>query len=582
MHLLNARTRQLEEVSHKPPAYAILSHRWRHGEVQFEDIRKDDACSLMPGYAKIKRCCAQAVQDGLEYVWVDTCCIDKQSSAVLSESLNSMFAWYKAARVCYAYLDDVSCDEVLDEENASFEDSEWFGRGWTLQELLAPETLYFFAEDWTMIGSKISLASTVARITGIHEDVLLYPERLYFFSIATRMSWAARRRTTKDEDMAYSLMGIFDVHMPIIYGEGGKKAFSRLQHEIIKASNDQSIFAWRTHIPGRRPPSTPLGPLAESPVSFSRSSGICRISPDEWTQYWGKKDEAHIQGTIPRLPEFTMTNNGLNITLPMRELEDPKDTVEAILCCCTGPVAWDGDGYTVDCEKAKPVCIYLKKLFSPHVQHYERTLDLDHKGEMEPRFDIGYVLKDIHLRSPQANMATPRKETSSPNFVVRYVRVSEAGFIPELNVAPRCVIAQSGEGTALLRMELPLEPDQRLTVARIVVHRPADGECFTVALGASSFKSGGGPWVYATAGESDERQVKEAVQNLSKMDWARLTLRTREVVNVTMRKTDSGSVGYGGNRGDNEYKVTLIVNTPTSREPRHTPKVKNVLMYTPT
>jgi len=577
MHLLKACTRQLEEFSHKPPAYAILSHRWRHGEVQFDDIRKDGTtCSLIPGYAKIERCCAQAVQDGLEYVWIDTCCIDKRSSAVLSESLNSMFAWYRAAHVCYAYLDDVSSDEGLDEENAGFEDSEWFARGWTLQELLAPETLYFFARDWTMIGSKISLASTVARITGIHSDALLYPERLYFFSIATRMSWAARRRTTKDEDMAYSLMGIFDVHMPIIYGEGGKKAFSRLQHEIIKVSNDQSIFAWRTHIPGRRPPSTPLGPLAEFPVSFSRSSAIHRISPDKWTQYWTEKDQAHLQGTIPHLLEFALTNNGLNITLPMRELEDHKDIFEAILCCCTGPVVWDGNGYVVECEQAKPVCIYLTKLFSPHVQHYGRILDLDHKGGIE-RFDSGYVLQDIHLS--QANMTTPRKEITSPNFVVQYVRVSEAGFIPKLNVAPRCVIDESGDGTALLRMEMPLEPDQCLTVARIVVQRPADGECFTVALGASSFKSGGGPWVYATAGELDEGQVKEAVQNRSKMDWASLPLRTGDVVNVTMRKTNSGSVIYGGNRGDNEYKVTLIVHTPTSREP---PKVKNVLVYTPT
>ncbi|KAL4079042.1 heterokaryon incompatibility protein-domain-containing protein [Scleroderma citrinum] len=528
MRLLNTHTQRLEEFSQKPPAYAILSHRWRNEEVQFHDL---ESARSMPCYNKIRHCCDQARQDGLEYVWIDTCCIDKGSSAILSESLNSMFAWYRAAYVCYAYLQDVDSDGDPSEEGASFEESEWFNRGWTLQELLAPETLYFFAKDWTMIGSKISLASTIARITGIHKDALLYPERLYLFSIATRMSWAARRQTTKEEDRAYSLMGIFDVHMPIIYGEGGKKAFSRLQREIIKASNDQSILAWRTHISGRRlQASTPLGPLAESPVSFSRSGTIHPISLNKWTQYCVGTDQVHLQGTTLRL-EFSMTNNGLNITLPLRELETPKDTFEAVLCCCT-------------------VRIYLK---NPHVQHYERTLDLDFKGEIKSR--TPFVLKDIHLGLSQPTTAsTSQKGNSPPNFVVQYIGVSESGFVPQEVVASRCIIVRS-KGTILLRMERHLEPEECLRVAKITLRRSSDGECFTVGVGASSAKTGGGPWVYAMKGDLDERVGGNA---RSKMDWAKLTLSTREVVNVTMRKMNSSNAYRG-----REYKVTLTIQRPT-------------------
>lgn len=550
MHLLKARTQELEEIPNKPPAYAILTHRWRDREVQFNDIKNLDDAGTMPGYYKIKHCCDQALQDGLEYVWIDTCCIDKQSSAVLSESLNSMFTWYKAAHVCYAYLDDVCGDEDPNEDGSSFEDSEWWGRGWTLQELLAPETVYFFAKDWTMIGSKISLAPTIAKITGIHTDTLLYPERLPLFSVATRMSWAARRRTTKEEDMAYALMGIFDVHMPIIYGEGGKRAFSRLQHEIIRTSNDQSIFAWRTHTPARRP-STPLTPLAESPAFFSRCGDIQRISPGDWAHYCAETNQAHLQATAPRLLEFAMTNNGLNITLPIRELKVPEDTFEAILCCCTGPVAWDGSSYAIDRAKAKVVCIYLRKPVLPYIQHYERVLDLD--GEkIKP--NSGYTLQGIHLGSPQPSLS---QKDILPNFAVHYVGVSDSKFTPRLHPAPSCVFAKHEDGAVLLRMERPLELGERLTLARIVVQRPKDGECFTVVLGASSTKSDGGPWVYATQGNLDETEDAKAVQSRSKMDWAKLTLRTREVVNLTMRKMDSSV------HGGKEYKVTLMVHGPT-------------------
>ncbi|KIJ66173.1 hypothetical protein HYDPIDRAFT_62368, partial [Hydnomerulius pinastri MD-312] len=243
MLLLNAITKKLEEFHHDPPSYAAFSHRWRLEEVQFHDIQAPHAPS-MAGYAKIEGCCAQALQDGYSHVWIDTCCIDKNSSAVLSEAINSMYAWYKGAHICYTYLDDVRSDEDPLAEGSSFEKSEWFTRGWTLQELLAPESVFFFAADWTVIGSKVSLADKVANITGISKEILVSARLNVSLSIATRMSWAAGRKTTKEEDRAYSLMGIFDVHMPILYGEGEKKAFFRLQNEIMHSTNDQSIFAW--------------------------------------------------------------------------------------------------------------------------------------------------------------------------------------------------------------------------------------------------------------------------------------------------------------------------------------------------
>ncbi|KAH7909485.1 heterokaryon incompatibility protein-domain-containing protein, partial [Hygrophoropsis aurantiaca] len=240
MRLLNVATKMLE-VHSRPPSYAILSHRWRDGEIQFQDVHQPHAVK-MAGYAKLERCCVQAIKDGYRFVWIDTCCIDKSSSAELSEAINSMYSWYQNAEVCYAYLDDVPSSENPDIPKSAFSQSVWFTRGWTLQELIAPESVIFFAMDWKEIGSKASLASTISRITHVEPGVLL--SRLTGeVSVLRRMSWAAQRQTTREEDRAYSLMGLFGVNMPTIYGEGNN-ALVRLQLEIVRTSNDQSIFAW--------------------------------------------------------------------------------------------------------------------------------------------------------------------------------------------------------------------------------------------------------------------------------------------------------------------------------------------------
>ncbi|KAF9222313.1 hypothetical protein BS17DRAFT_802931 [Gyrodon lividus] len=199
MLLLNVSAKRLEEFDY-PLELVIASHRWHHDEVLFQDIHAD----------------------GLSYIWIDTCCIDKSSSAAVSEADNSMYAWYESAKVCYAYLDDVLSGEDV-------EGIEWFTRSGMLQGLLAAKSVSFFVKHWTPTGSKASLAHVVADTIGIHAKILVIE---------------AARESLRGEDRAYSLMGTIHIHVPIIYGEGVDKAFTRLQHEIMQVSNNQSIFAW--------------------------------------------------------------------------------------------------------------------------------------------------------------------------------------------------------------------------------------------------------------------------------------------------------------------------------------------------
>ncbi|GES61640.1 HET-domain-containing protein [Aspergillus terreus] len=224
MRLLNTATLTLEEfVPNKIPPYAILSHTWGEIEVVFEDFQRLTAEPKTAWKTKVEKCCQQAVQEDLNYVWIDTCCIDKSSSAELSESINSMYSWYEKAQVCYAHLEGVSSDV---DPRAYFST-----RGCVL------------FENWVEIGRKSTVYKIPYGITQIDEDILLHRRPVSSASIARRMAWAAHRQTTRPEDVAYCLMGLFSVNMPMLYGEGDK-AFLRLQEEIMKQSDDQSIFAW--------------------------------------------------------------------------------------------------------------------------------------------------------------------------------------------------------------------------------------------------------------------------------------------------------------------------------------------------
>ncbi|KAI6089337.1 heterokaryon incompatibility protein-domain-containing protein [Hypoxylon rubiginosum] len=247
MRLLNVHTRQLEEFTgnvQDRPKYAILSHTWGKKEITFQDLSQPYH-QQRPEYAKIEGCCRQAIRDNYTYVWVDTCCIDKSSSAELSEAINSMFAWYRDAAVCYVYLVDVPTGQDPFAEDSAFRKSRWFKRGWTLQELLAPSLLEFYDMEWDRLflwEDDHSTYDILGTITGIEIQYISAHENIRSAPVALLFSWASQRSTSREEDEAYCLLGLVGVNMPLLYGEGGR-AFLRLQEEIIKKSGDMSILA---------------------------------------------------------------------------------------------------------------------------------------------------------------------------------------------------------------------------------------------------------------------------------------------------------------------------------------------------
>ncbi|KAG9229631.1 hypothetical protein BJ875DRAFT_499792 [Amylocarpus encephaloides] len=223
------------------PPYAILSHTWGpdNEEVTFEDIVNETG-DIKPGYEKIRFCGEQARQDGLQCFWIDTCCINKKNNAELSRSINAMFRWYQNAAKCYVYLSDVStrkrkASDRLSEHiwEKAFRESRWFTRGWTLQELLAPDSVEFFSREGEPLGDKSSLRSQICEITNIPHTALRR-KPLSQFSVEERLRWIQHRQTKLEEDKAYSLLGIFDVYVLPIYGEGAAKAYARLLDEFHK------------------------------------------------------------------------------------------------------------------------------------------------------------------------------------------------------------------------------------------------------------------------------------------------------------------------------------------------------------
>lgn len=296
------------------PKYAILSHTWDKEEVLFEHISAQKA-KRQKGYKKIEGCCNRAKQDGFEYIWVDTCCINKASSAELSEAINSMFAWYRNAQICYAHLQDVPNAVSPELPNSFFRVSRWFTRGWTLQELIAPRRVEFFTAEWTFIGERTALAPLIEKITGVDYAVLCgLPVEV---SVAKRMSWAARRQTTRVEDRAYSLMGLFGLHMQAIYGEG-ERAFWRLQQELLSQSMDYSIFAWESDDPA------PQGLLASSPEQFANCANIIETPYAQFVTAWKLPDP---------VPEMQRSGLGLRLRLPLFEVPDSQYLRIAALPC---------------------------------------------------------------------------------------------------------------------------------------------------------------------------------------------------------------------------------------------------------
>ncbi|KAL5117859.1 hypothetical protein ACEQ8H_004177 [Pleosporales sp. CAS-2024a] len=307
--------------------YAILSHIWGpdKDEVTYEEMMippKDRPEKLLQksGYKKIVEACKLAASSRyrLPYAWIDTCCINKASSAELSEGINSMFRYYREASICFAYMPDMT------DEGSSFIASKWFTRGWTLQELIAPREVVFYGRAWDFKGTKTSLAAQITDITGIPDKILRHDMELNEIPVAQRFSWASERRTTREEDTAYCLLGIFDINMAILYGEGSK-AFVRLQQQILSESADDSIFLWN------------------DPFSNDKFTGILAPHPNRFRQMRSIRAEPRF-----RTRDFYLTNRGIKLSVGL---------------------AWDGPtGLAILPLKhslgavAKPVGIYLRRV----------------------------------------------------------------------------------------------------------------------------------------------------------------------------------------------------------------------------
>ena len=326
---------------------------------------------------KIRRFCEIAAEDGFELAWADTCCIDKTNPSELEEAIASMYDWYSYAKACYVFLPDVSLPDAPDSTSrqagtdgrweAEFRDSHWFRRGWTLQELLAPNVVIFFSKEWRVLGSKHTLTPIIQDITAIEPAILRCQKPLDAVSVAHRMSWAAGRQTTREEDRAYSMLGIFGVNIPIIYGEGSY-AFYRLQEAIINEIPDQTIFAWHLCPPQpsllpetfSRPsdahrrmaaapstmdkelPKLPVNALyhlrqyllANSPDDFANSSDLVPLSPQELVEILYTTPADAIQA-------FKSTAYGISTRLPLVQFTQPSSPSDsaaylAVLACKFG------------------------------------------------------------------------------------------------------------------------------------------------------------------------------------------------------------------------------------------------------
>ncbi|KAI1263838.1 heterokaryon incompatibility protein-domain-containing protein [Xylariaceae sp. FL1019] len=297
MWLINTSTLELEEfINHPKRQYVIFSHTWGECETSFRAWKKRRDVQS-PGYVKVKKFVNIAHESGYRYAWADTYCINKESSAELSEAINSMFKYYEDAAECYVFLSDLPTVAEIDDDGNSYNQrrkaflkSRWFTRGWTLQELLAPSAITFFDRGWDTWGSKDTLTADIASAAGVPPKVLDKSLSIQSYPIACRMSWASRRVTIRPEDIAYCLLGIFDIHMPLLYGEGDR-AFIRLQEEICKRTNDKSLFAWS---------------MAEPSIQYS---GLLSPSPSNFRDFLSV-GKTNISVRVDE-DEFTITNKGI-------------------------------------------------------------------------------------------------------------------------------------------------------------------------------------------------------------------------------------------------------------------------------
>jgi hypothetical protein len=280
----------------------------RNGREVFQKMKEICGCMsdnhyFATDFVKLVKFCEAALRCKCDYVWLDTGCINKQSSTELEESIRSMFSWYRNSHICIVHLSETAKPYTMRVDP-------WFTRGWTLQELLAPKVIKFFSKSWRPLTAKpndkipdaelgVALWKSISEITGI-PDVELLNFEPGIINVRERMVWVSRRQTTRIEDMAYCLIGIFNIPLSIAYGEG-QMAFHRLQVEIVERSHDRGLFAWSGS------PSPHNSMFAVGPEAFFPLEGSLFTAGEE------------VAGFTD--PTFALTNYGLRIPLSVYDVQ---------------------------------------------------------------------------------------------------------------------------------------------------------------------------------------------------------------------------------------------------------------------
>ncbi|KAG2030353.1 hypothetical protein BDR03DRAFT_974707 [Suillus americanus] len=330
----SSRKETLHKVLGDKVKFAILSHRWLDtGEPTFLDMSESqkDMSENSPGYPKLTKFCEKAEEYGCELAWLDTCCINKDSSAELDEAIQAMFNWYRSAAICIAYL---ACSSNV----SDFAKEPWFTRGWTLQELLAPEKMKFYGKDWKPLSdnfddkhprdlvipsideisipitpSQPDILTAITRLTEIESrDLISFSPGIH--NVHQRLRWASRRTTKRIEDMAYSLIGIFDISMPITYGEGQRSWF-RLMEIILQQCKSWEIFVW-------------AGEWSPYSSAIPRSpKGYEAFDIQDSTELSNALDMGRLEGIVGEIPPglrgdhaFATTRHGVQMKLPLLDV----------------------------------------------------------------------------------------------------------------------------------------------------------------------------------------------------------------------------------------------------------------------
>lgn len=450
-----------EFSTHELPSFAVLAHSVGDVEVTYSDAVGDAAAArAKANYEKLAFAARQALADGYEYLFIHSCCVDRRSSAELDEAANSALQWYRKAGTVYAYLPDCPADARATDPASPFAASRWFRDPWMLLPLVASRNLTFYAAQWTKLGTKADLASDISAVTGVGLSFIRGTRPIETASVAQRMSWAARRSTARVEDVAYALMGLFSVHMPLLYGEG-ERAFLRLQEEIIRHSNDYSLFAW---LDESAHPDQHYGLLARTPLWFEKCGHIVPY--------------AHSQSWAP----YKMTNRGVKI--------------DSIVQCRPVGVGGRQHALALDCpandEDNTYLAVFLQKCSNNEYVRV-RANELDRISRSEWALERGnatkiYVRQDVDRIAPSEGGVYPFhairfRQGPDPAAHQLVGMVRSTGFPDQYKHYKSAFDAKLQKLSYLPQARLSKEPG-RLSVGLAFAN--ADGQRLAVLLGSSA------------------------------------------------------------------------------------------------